>query len=162
MKGSLFFLVIFYFIYFICFFMNVIARNRKIEHFYKIYHRMIAGISLIGNDPVLIRNRKFSIENSYINFKEGELYVFNLIISNSDVKKFRKLLLKKREISWLISEIRLKKISILPTMIFTKGRWIKMEICIVKRLKKNQMRKEDKLRKELKKEDKASFSIYDN
>ena len=69
------------------------------EEFYE------AGVSLLGSEVKSIKSGKFSIKESYVILRRGELYVINSYIPKysassfftHDEKRDRKLLLKKSE-----------------------------------------------------------------
>jgi tmRNA-binding protein len=63
-----------------------------------------------------------------------------------DENRPRKLLLKRKEIKYLIGKIKEKKLIIIPTKIYSKRNLIKVEIALAKALKKYEKREKIKER----------------
>ncbi len=76
-----------------------------------------------------------NIKNSYIINIKNEIFLKNSVISdnkknnNNDIKRNRKLLLKKNEIKMILNKI--KNFKIIPFNIFLKKNLIKINIVIV-------------------------------
>ena len=135
--------------------------NRKVRFEYHILDTYIAGIVLQGTEIKSIRNGKISMNDSFCYFNNGELYIKNILISetkdaftHSD-KRDRKLLLKKKELNKL-SDSLVKGLTILPYKIFMNDRGIvKLEIVLGRGKKlydKRETIKERDINRELKKE----------
>ena len=91
------------------------SRNYSIEEFYE------AGVSLLGSEVKSIKSGKFSIKESYVILRRGELFMINSFVPKysassyftHDEKRDRKLLLNKSEIKKLIGKIKIQQRSIL-------------------------------------------------
>ncbi|MCS7165076.1 MAG: SsrA-binding protein SmpB [Candidatus Calescibacterium sp.] len=136
----------------------IFATNKKIRDFH-ILETLEAGISLLGPEVKAIRSKNISIDEAFIKIKNGEVYIINMnitpISSNSffgrfDPLRHRKLLLRKHEIKRLIGKIEEKGITVIPTKVYDKNGWIKIEIAIVKHKTQYDKREEIK-RKEIEK-----------
>lgn len=135
--------------------------NRKVRFEYHILDTYIAGIVLHGTEIKSIRNGKISMNDSFCYFNNGELYIKNILISETkdafthSAKRDRKLLLKKKELNKL-SDSLVKGLTILPYKIFMNDRGIvKLEIVLGRGKKlydKRETIKERDINRELKKE----------
>jgi SsrA-binding protein len=135
--------------------------NRKVRFEYHILDTYIAGIVLQGTEIKSIRNGKISMNDSFCYFNNGELYIKNILISETkdafthSAKRDRKLLLKKKELNKL-SDSLVKGLTILPYKIFMNDRGIvKLEIVLGRGKKlydKRETIKERDINRELKKE----------
>jgi SsrA-binding protein len=135
--------------------------NRKVRFEYHILDTYIAVIVLQGTEIKSIRNGKISMNDSFCYFNNGELYIKNILISETkdafthSAKRDRKLLLKKKELNKL-SDSLVKGLTILPYKIFMNDRGIvKLEIVLGRGKKlydKRETIKERDINRELKKE----------
>lgn len=103
---------------------------------------LVAGFKLLGSEVKSIRDGRVSFVDSYCYFHDGEIFIKNLNITpvstrySHEPNSERKLLLKRKEIEKLKSEMD-KGLSIVPVKIFTNERdLIKIEIALA-RGKKN-------------------------
>jgi len=135
--------------------------NRKVKFEYHILDTYIAGVVLQGTEIKSIRNGKISMNDSFCYFNNGELFIKNILISETkdafthSAKRDRKLLLKKKELNKLSNSL-VKGLTILPYKIFMNDRGIvKMEIVLGRGKKlydKRETIKERDISRELKKE----------
>ena len=97
---------------------NVVNRKAKFE--YEFIDTYTAGVVLTGVEVKFIRDGRLSFVDSFCAFINGELFVRNLSISgigNDNIKKDRKILLKKRELARLQKEL-IKGLTIVPYRLF--------------------------------------------
>lgn len=119
---------------------KLIAKNPTAYHNYDITDKIEAGIVLSGTEIKSIRNGKINIKDTYVNIKNGEVFIYGMHISpyefgnrfNLDPLRNRKLLLNRREIDKLYGMIQQKSVSLVPISIYFKGNKIKVEIGIGK------------------------------
>lgn len=119
---------------------KIIAKNPTAYHNYSIENTIEAGIVLTGTEIKSIRNGKINLKDTYVNIKDGEVFVYGMHISpyefgniyNKDPLRTRKLLLNRREIDKLYGMIKQKGISLVPTKMYFKGNKVKLEIGIGK------------------------------
>ena len=119
---------------------KLIAKNPTAYHNYTIDNKLEAGIVLTGTEIKSIRNGKVNIKDTYVNIKNGEVYIIGMHISpyeygniyNKDPLRTRKLLLNKTEINKLYGLIKQKGISIIPIQMYFKGNKVKIELGIGK------------------------------
>ena len=121
---------------------GLIAKNPNAYHNYDIIDKVEAGIVLFGTEIKSIRKGKVNLKDSYaIIEKNREVYVYGLNISpyehgniyNKDPLRPKKLLLKKSEIHKLVGIVSTKGFSLVPTKMYFKGNYVKIEIGIRKR-----------------------------
>lgn len=119
---------------------KLLAKNPTAYHNYSIESTLEAGIVLTGTEIKSIRNGKVNIKDTYVNIKDGEVFIYGMHISpyefgnifNKDPLRTRKLLLNKREINRLFGMIKQKGISLIPIKMYMKGNKVKLEIGIGK------------------------------
>lgn len=123
---------------------KVIADNRKAFHDYFIEDRFEAGIVLTGTEVKSIRAGKMNLKDSYVQIKDGEMWLVGVHISpyeqgnrfNPDPLRNRKLLMHKREIIRLYSVIKQEGLTLVPTQCYFRDGKVKVEIGLA-RGKKN-------------------------
>ena len=111
--------------------------NKKASFKYILKKKYVAGLVLTGLQIKTIKAKKIVIENSYCNFINNELYVFNIVFGNLYAEKKSsskiKLLLNKFELKKIQSEINQVGSTLIPTKIFINDNGIaKIEISIAK------------------------------
>jgi len=125
--------------------MTTIAQNRKAYHDYEILEKVEAGIVLCGSEVKAIRAGKVNLSDSYAqSTDDGELYIHHMHISPYDHVSFsvpdpyrkRKLLLKKKQIFHLTTEVERKQLTLIPLSMYFKKQWVKVEIALCRGRKK--------------------------
>jgi len=120
---------------------NINIKNKKASFEYELIERLVAGIQLTGTEIKSIRGGKVSMNDSYCQFHNGELFVKNIHISeyelgninNHPAKRDRKLLLSKRELQKLDRKLKESGNTIVPTRMFINDRGLaKLEIALAK------------------------------
>lgn len=116
---------------------KIIIVNKKASFKYILKKKYVAGLVLTGLQIKTIKAKKIVIENSYCNFINNELYVFNIVFSNLYAEKKSsskiKLLLNKFELKKIQSETNQVGSTLIPTKIFINDNGIaKIEISIAK------------------------------
>jgi len=134
--------------------------NKKASFLFNLLQSYTAGIQLTGTEVKSIREGKASLSDGFCTFIDGELYLKNLHISefkqgsynNHEPKRMRKLLLNKSELQKILSKVKEKGITIIPTKIFFNERgYAKIEIALAKG-KKMYDKRDDLKKKEAKRE----------
>lgn len=106
---------------------KIIAQNRKARFEYFLLEEYEAGLVLLGSEIKSLRSGKCNIQDAFVEFnKDGDLYLVNSHISpyrmavlfNHDDTRKRKLLLHKREINKIIGKIKLKGLTVVPTVVY--------------------------------------------
>ena len=116
---------------------KIIIVNKKASFKYILKKKYVAGLVLTGLQIKTIKAKKIVIENSYCNFINNELYVFNIVFGNLFAEKKSsskiKLLLNKFELKKIQLETNQVGSTLIPTKIFTNDNGIaKIEISIAK------------------------------
>lgn len=114
--------------------------NRKARHEYNILENYTAGLVLQGSEVKSIKAGKANIGDAYCVITNGEVWMKNSHVSKYDSDKFtnheekrdRKLLLNKKEIRRLASDIQNPGYTIIPLKMFIIKGKIKLEIGLCK------------------------------
>ncbi len=117
-----------------------IASNRKAYHDYFVLEPYEAGISLSGTEVKSIRAGNVNLKDSFCTIKDCELFVFGLHIKpyeqgnifNRDPMRVRKLLMHKREILKLFSQVSQKGYTLIPLSLYFKDSKVKVELGLCK------------------------------
>jgi len=113
--------------------------NKKAKFNYEFIEKEVAGIVLTGTEVKSIRAGKVSFTDSYCFFKDGELWLKSLHISeytqgtylNHEPKRDRKLLLKKQQLKKFQKKMNEGGLTIVPTLIFINSKGlVKIEIAL--------------------------------
>ena len=107
---------------------KLIAENRKAYHDYFIEERFEAGVALSGTEVKSLRAGKINLKDSYVQVKDGEMWLIGVHISpyengnryNLDPERTRKLLMHKREIIRLYSTVKQDGLTLVPTKCYFK------------------------------------------
>ena len=145
---------------------KLIAQNKKAYHDYFIEETYEAGIVLAGTEVKSVRQGSCSIKESFVKFKDGEAFIWNMHINpyehgniyNKDPLRTRKLLLHKREITKLIGAIATKGMTVVPLKVYIKGGLVKLEIGLA-RGKKLHDKREDIAKKDMRRQHEREFKI---
>ncbi len=119
-----------------------VALNRKARHDYFITDTIEAGIILHGTEVKVLRLGHASIQEAFASGKDGGLFLLNAYIPEytqagahlqHETHRPRQLLLRKREISKLLMEIKREGMTIVPLGIYFNSRGIaKVELGLAK------------------------------
>ena len=119
---------------------TVVATNRKAFHEYHILETFEAGVQLRGSEVKSIREGKASLKQAYILIRKGEAWLKGSHIASyshtgsegHDPVRDRKLLLHKKEIQRIGSKLAEKGLTAVPTKLYFKGGFIKLEFGLAK------------------------------
>ena len=120
---------------------KIITRNRKAAHDYHLDQRFEAGLVLAGSEIKSIRENKINVQDGFVQEQGGELWLMNVHITPYDRSgtygyvepvRPRKLLLKKREIATIITQMRQKGFTVVATEVYLKRGRAKVEIALAK------------------------------
>ncbi len=119
---------------------KIITVNRKARYDYDLQERFEAGMVLTGTEVKSLRTGKANIKDAYAAFEQGELWLVGLHISPyeqasttaHDPERRRKLLLNAREIKKIRVKVMDKGLTLVPTKLYFKGGWAKVEIALAK------------------------------
>ena len=121
--------------------MKIFADNKKAYFSYEILEKFEAGIALNGQEVKSLRTSGISLAGSYVILKDGEAFWIGAKIppyqplnapANYDSERSRKLLLKKKEIRYLIGKSMQKGLTLVPLRLYTNDSKIKLEFATAK------------------------------
>ena len=138
---------------------KIVCQNKKASHDYYIEEVFDAGMVLLGPEVKSLREGRANLVDSYARIKNGEVFLYNMHISQYpfshhvalDPKRTRKLLLNSREIKRLIGKTEQKGYSLIPTKVYFSNGWAKVDLALAKGKKKVDKRRSIK-EKDLKRE----------
>lgn len=120
---------------------KVIARNRRASHDYHLEDTYQAGLVLVGSEIKSIRANRINLQEGFVQERDGELWLMGVHITPyeqagvygyTEPLRPRKLLLHKKEIARIISRVRERGYTIVPTMVFLQRGRAKVEIALAK------------------------------
>ena len=121
--------------------MKIIAKNKRASYDYELKERFEAGLVLVGTEVKSLRLGKVSIKESFISIdKNMEAWVHGMLISayshgnqfNHQEGRKRKLLLSKKEIRQIYHNMKSQSLTLVPTVIYFKKSYVKIEIALGK------------------------------
>jgi len=119
---------------------KTIATNRKAYHNYHVLDSLEAGIVLTGTEIKSIRAGRVSLGDAYVRPEGGELWLLNAHIARYEAGSYmshtptrpRKLLLHRKEIDSLTSQVVEKGLTLMPLKLYIKDGIAKTEIALAK------------------------------
>ena len=138
--------------------------NKKAYFNFQVLEDFTAGLILLGSEVKSLRENNINFGDSFIFFKDGDLYIKNMSISkykessyqNHEELRDRKLLLNKKEIDKISKMSENKGVAIIPLEIMTvRGRFkLKVGVCRGKKSydKRNSIKERD-LEREMRRKD---------
>ena len=119
---------------------KIVARNRKAKFEYQLGETFEAGLELRGTEIKSIRAGQVSLSEAYVRTNGKQAWLSGAHIApydqasvfNHDPDRERRLLLHKREIKTLWDGIRIKGMTIVPTIMYLKNGRAKVEIALAK------------------------------
>lgn len=132
-----------------------LADNRKALYDYEVLEKFQAGLVLTGQEVKSVKNGHLSLKGAYVTFHNGDAYLTNAHITkykqageiaDYDPTQSRRLLLRKKEIRYLQGKLEEKGLTIVPLSVYTKKRFVKMEIALAKGKKQHDKREAIKKR----------------
>ena len=125
--------------------MKVLSENKKAYFTYQILEKFEAGIALNGQEVKSIKLGRISMMGSYVVIRNEEVYLIGANVpayqpknapSDYDPQRSRKLLLRKKEINYLIGKSQQKGLTMIPLKVYTNNGKIKIEFGIGRGKKK--------------------------
>ena len=120
---------------------KVVADNRKARFNYEIGETLEAGIALLGSEVKSLREGRATISEAHAGEMGGELWLFNAYIPEygkairfgHEVRRPRKLLVRRRELSRFLGSVQRKGMTLVPLRLyFTPRGWAKVELGLAK------------------------------
>jgi SsrA-binding protein len=117
--------------------MPTLAKNKRARFEYEILETFEAGLLLTGPEVKSIRAGQCSLSGSFVTF-HGAIphltnahiapYAFAVKNEQYNPTQSRRLLLKKNEIAYLRGKLQEKGLTAVPLSLYTKDRYIKLEV----------------------------------
>ena len=119
---------------------KMVCRNRKAHFLYHLLEEFEAGLVLSGTEVKSLRQGKASLQESYGEFREGELYLVGCHVNeyaegnryNHDPLRDRKLLMSRKQILRLRSKVEEKGLTLVPLSIYFRGGWAKVKLALAR------------------------------
>lgn len=119
---------------------KTVATNRKAYHNYHLGDSVEAGIALTGTEIKSIRSGRVSLGDAYVKPEAGELWLLNTHIARYEASSSlsheptrpRKLLLHRKQINNLTSQVLEKGFTLVPLKLYIKGSIAKVEVALAK------------------------------
>ncbi len=125
--------------------MKILSENKKAYFTYQILEKFEAGISLNGQEVKSMKLGRINLMGSYVVIRNEEVYLVGANVPayqpknappDYDPQRSRKLLLRKKEINYLIGKSQQKGLTMMPLKVYTNNGKIKLEFGIGKGKKK--------------------------
>jgi len=118
---------------------KLIVENRRARHEYNLLDRVEAGLALAGSEVKSLRQGHAILQRAYADARDGELWLVGLHIAPyeqasqpHDPDRDRKLLLHRREIDRLSSQVAEKGLTLVPTRLYFKDGRAKVELALAR------------------------------
>ena len=115
---------------------KVVSTNRRARHEYQILESFECGLVLHGYEVKSIREGRVNISDAYGMVKGSEAFVENMHVtpySHGDLRvidplRTRKLLLKRKQIDYLLGKTKERGLALVPLKLYLKGSRVKLEV----------------------------------
>ena len=119
---------------------KIVSTNRRARHEYHILESFECGLVLHGYEVKSIREGRINIQDAYGTVREDEAFIENMHISpyshvdmrEIDPLRTRKLLLKRKEIDYLLGKTRERGLTLVPLKLYFKGPRLKLEVGVAR------------------------------
>ncbi|HEY7586964.1 MAG TPA: SsrA-binding protein SmpB [Candidatus Deferrimicrobiaceae bacterium] len=119
---------------------KIVSTNRRARHEYHILETFECGLVLHGYEVKSIREGRVNIQDAYGTVREDEAFIENMHISpyshvdlrEIDPLRRRKLLLRRKEIDYLLGKTRERGLTLVPLKLYFKGPHVKLEVGVAK------------------------------
>ena len=119
---------------------KVVYNNKRATFDYELLERLEAGIALTGTEIKSVRSNNVSLQRSYVQARGDELWLLEANISpyehgnreNHEPTRPRKLLLHRREINRILTDLAQKGLTVVPTRLYLKGGRAKVEVALAR------------------------------
>lgn len=134
--------------------MEIYSENKKAHFDYEIIEKYEAGLVLIGQEVKSIKTGQMNLSGSYVVFKGTEPYLIGAKIpawqpknapADYNPEQSRKLLLNKKEITYLFGKVNERGFSLIPLKAYGKNGRVKLEFGLARG--KKQYDKKEKIKK---------------
>ena len=127
---------------------KLVTSNRQARHEYFLEVFFEAGLALTGTEVKALRAGRANLQDAFCVFEDGSLLLRGLHISpyehggyvNHEPTRARRLLLKKEELRKLSKAVDQKGYTIVPTRLYFKGSYAKVEVALARGKKQHDKR----------------------
>lgn len=131
--------------------MGIVIRNKEVNHKFEILETLEAGLVLTGPETKSCKLGHINLKGSYISIRpDNTAWLINTYIAkykpaaavqkNYNQNRDKKLLLQKKELAYLRGKLSQKGLTIVPLKLYTTRSFIKLEIALVRTIKKHDKR----------------------
>ena len=119
---------------------KILISNKDISYRYDVLEKYECGIALKEKEAKSVKEAKGNLKYTFALLKNNEIILKNMYISpyemgninNVKETRDRKLLLNKSEILKISLKLKQGGLTLVPSKVYQKGRWRKVELCICK------------------------------
>jgi len=119
---------------------QVVARNKKAGFDFQLEERLEAGLVLTGSEVKSLRAGNANLADAYARPVKGELFLMNCRIGEYEKAahfghaplRDRKLLVARAQIDKLASKVERSGYTLVPTQLYFRGGWAKVELALAK------------------------------
>ena len=135
--------------------MKPLIQNKKVRLHFELLDTYEAGIELFGFEVKALRSGKGTLDGAHVIVRGDEAYLVNASISphqpanaprSYESERVRRLLLSRKEITELHNASDQKGLTIVPLMLYSGGRNIKLRLAVARGKKKQDKRESLKKR----------------
>ena len=127
-----------------------VATNRRARHKFELLDRVECGIELTGTEVKSLREGRAQLGDAYAVIDKGEVWLRNAHIppyppaasQNHDPERPRRLLLHRYEIERLAGRAERRGLTLIPTRIYFKGPYAKVELALARGREQRDRRRE--------------------
>lgn len=125
--------------------------NRRAHHEYELLERFEAGVALTGSEVKSVRAGGVDFRDAFARLSGGNIELEGLYIpvykeatyNNHEPRRTRRLLLHREEIGKLRRGLEQKGLTLVPTRLYQKGRYFKVEVALARGKKLHDKRRAD-------------------
>lgn len=126
-------------------------QSRRASFDYELLDRFEAGITLTGSEIKSLRAGGVTLGEAFARVKNGEVFLEGMHIppykdasyNNHEPLRSRKLLLNKREIAEISKGLERKGLTLVPTRLYFKEGWVKLEVALGRGKKRYDKRQDE-------------------
>lgn len=135
--------------------MPVLTENKKAYFNYEILESFEAGIELKGFEVKAVKSGLASLTGAFATIHDSQIFLTNFQIQPYQPKntpadynptRSRRLLLNKKEITYLASKMPAERLTLVPLKLYTKGNLVKVELGLARGKRKYEKREAIKKR----------------
>ncbi|WP_415786088.1 SsrA-binding protein SmpB [Deinococcus saxicola] len=120
--------------------MRGVYTNRRAHYEYELLERFEAGISLTGSEVKSVRAGGVDFRDAFARLSNGNVDLEGLYIptydeatyNNHEPRRTRRLLLHREEILKMKRGLEQKGLTLIPTRLYAKGRYFKVELALAR------------------------------